>query len=454
MKRFDLLPIPSVGSILRSRWPMLLLRSITLIGFTFTILAGLFGSTVGSHNFAIIFVWIAWWSALKLFFIPLGGRAWCSICPIPAPGEWIQQGALLGPQGKGLSLRKRWPRQLDGAWLQVAFFAVMGLFSAVILTQPRVTGWVLLGLILLAIGLGLVFERRTFCRYLCPIGGFTGLYAQLAPVEVRVKDHSLCATHQVKTCYEGSETGYGCPWGNFPAALRSNINCGLCMECLRTCPYDNFAVNIRPFGVEVDPPRTEKIDQAMFGLLMMACAIVYSAVFLGPWGWLKSAAYQIGTEQWFEYAAIFLTITLVLVPGAFSGAVWLGKVWSGEGGSLRKIIARQSQALLPLGLSAWIAFTVSFAFVKFSYVLPVLSDPFGWGWNLLGTAHLNSSPDLSVISPAIQTVLLLGGLFWTIKLLRKMEVPVSLKDRQPRAKLPVAIFCLLFTLTMLWLLIG
>ena len=39
----------------------------------FTILAGLLGSVVGSHNFAIIFVWVAWWTALKLFFIPFGG---------------------------------------------------------------------------------------------------------------------------------------------------------------------------------------------------------------------------------------------------------------------------------------------------------------------------------------------------------------------------------------------
>ena len=27
--------------------------------------------------------WIAWWTLLKLVFIPLGGRSWCAICPVP-----------------------------------------------------------------------------------------------------------------------------------------------------------------------------------------------------------------------------------------------------------------------------------------------------------------------------------------------------------------------------------
>src|SRR5512138_3133926 len=111
-------------------FPLFLLRSITLAGFLLTILAGLFGSVVGSHNFAIIFVWIAWWTLLKLGFIPLGGRSWCAVCPIPMPGEWLAQGGVFpgplpsnlpGPKRIGLGLK--WPRKigplpLDGAWLQ------------------------------------------------------------------------------------------------------------------------------------------------------------------------------------------------------------------------------------------------------------------------------------------------------------------------------------------------
>ena len=144
MNRVDLTRFPKIRSLLRSRWPQLLIRAITLGGFVFTILAGLLGSAVGSHNFSIIFVWIAWWTALKLAFIPIGGRSWCSICPIPLPGEWLQQGGIL-TKGSGIGLGRKWPRKLrnlrlDGAWMQAGGFLAIGLFSAVTLTQPRLTG--------------------------------------------------------------------------------------------------------------------------------------------------------------------------------------------------------------------------------------------------------------------------------------------------------------------------
>ncbi len=200
--RVDLARIAWIRPWLQNRWPQFLARALTLAGFVFTILAGLFGTPVGSHNFAIIFVWIAWWTALKLAFIPFGGRSWCSVCPIPMPGEWLQQGGIMERAGQRRGQGLRWPNRLRGPWLQSAGFLLIGLFSAVTLTDPRVTAWVLLGLFALAIGMSLVFERRAFCSYICPIGGFTGIYAQTAPVEVRVKDTSICAAHAEKTCYQ------------------------------------------------------------------------------------------------------------------------------------------------------------------------------------------------------------------------------------------------------------
>jgi polyferredoxin len=89
MKSIEITRYPKLKSLLHNRWPQFIIRTITFSGFFFTILAGLLGTNVGSHNFAIIFVWIAWWTALKLVFIPFGGRSWCSICPIPLPGEWL-----------------------------------------------------------------------------------------------------------------------------------------------------------------------------------------------------------------------------------------------------------------------------------------------------------------------------------------------------------------------------
>jgi len=441
-ERINLYRIPWIRPLLQSRWPQLLLRSLTLAGFVFTIVAGLLGSRVGSHNFAIIFVWIAWWTALKLAFIPLGGRSWCSVCPIPLPGEWVQHKGILEKGRQRFGLNLRWPKRLKGSWLQSGGFLLVGLFSAVTLTDPHVTAWVLLGLFGLAFGLSLVFEKRAFCSYICPIGGFTGIYAKTAPVEVRVIDTAICAAHSEKTCYQN------CPWGLYPVALRDSAQCGLCMECLRSCPRDNLAVNLRPFGSDLAEPRlTKRLDEAFLALVMLGSALAFSAVFIGPWGSLKSAAFAIGSPAWLLYGLGLLALNLIVMPGTFSLAVWIGQRWTGSKIQLRQAIADRAQVLLPLGLFAWIAFTISFAFPKFNYVLSVLSDPLGWGWNLLGTANTTWSPDVSGFSPILQIALLLGGLFWSTSVAQRLA-------KTFRQSLPIMAFCLLFTLTMLWLLVG
>ncbi len=316
--RLNLYRLPWLRPLLESRWPQLAVRALTLAGFVFAIAAGLLGSPVGSHNFAIIFVWIAWWSAFKLVFIPFGGRSWCSICPIPLPGDWLQQGGIL-TRGRGLGLKLRWPRRLKGAWLQSAAFLLIGLFSALTLTSPRLSGWVLLGLFALATGLSLVFEKRAFCSSICPIGGFSGLYAQAAPLELRVLDTDICAKHGDKSCYQA------CPWGLYPVALRDSSACGLCLECLRACPKDNLALNLRPFSAELGAPRSaSRLDGAFLALVMLGSALAFAAVFVGPWGWLKLAAYRVGSAAWWGYAAGFLALNLLALPGLFGLAVWAG----------------------------------------------------------------------------------------------------------------------------------
>lgn len=435
MTHLDLAGSSRTRKLLHNRWPQFLLRAAALAGFLFTVLAGLLGSPVGSHNFAIIFVWIAWWTALKLGFIPFGGRSWCNFCPIPMPGEWLQNGGILRRRGKNFGLNKRWPRRLRGSWLQA------GGFLLVTLTTPGVTAYVLLGVLALAMGLSLVFERRAFCSYLCPIGGLSGLYAQAGPVEVRVKDLRICAAHKQKDCHQA------CPWNLYVPALQSSNPCGLCMECLRACPHDNIAVNLRPWGSDLGPGTKHRLDEAFLGLALLASALINSAVFLGPWGGLKSAAFAVGSGAWFGYAAACLGVALILLPGLYAAAVWAAQVWEGKTLPLKKALAHYSQVLVPLGLMAWIAFTVSFAFAKFSYVMPVLSDPFGWGWNLLGIEKPGAVGSSTAFSLYLQVIILAGGLFWSSRVTRRI---VS----STRGALVLAGFSGLFTLGMLWLLIG
>jgi polyferredoxin len=447
--------IPMLRRLLVSRWPQFLVGVIALGGFTFAITAGLAGTPVGSRSFAIIFVWIAWWALLMLVAVPFFGRAWCSICPIPMPGEWLQRGAALSPQTgqKSLGLGKRWPNRLRSIWLQNAAFAMVALFSTVVLTEPRVTAVVLLAFLFIAVGASLLFERRAFCRYLCPVGGFIGLYSQLAPVELRVIDSKVCAAHTEKTCYTGSEQGYGCPWQVFPPGLVKNTYCGLCMECLRTCPHDNIALNLRLPGTDLSHPQQRKLDEVYKAFIMLGSAVLYSAVLLGPWGWLKHSAYSVGSLAWFGYAMTFLLVVLAGLPGLFYLTVRLGQRLSGSKLPPRAAFTSMAYALVPLGLAAWVAFSLSFVFANFSYIFVVLSDPLGWGWDLFGTAATSWQPYGMLWVPYLQSAVLIGGTAWAVRTARRLAGEGLPRAAALRLAAPVAAYCAVISFVLLGLLV-
>ena len=469
----ELTRLPFLKSALKSRYPQLAVFIVMLVGYIFAILAGLIGTPVGSHNFSIVFVWIAWWAVLILVAVPFFGRGWCAVCPIPLPGEWLQRGAVLNPPDKKPKrLNLRWPKFLRNIWLQNISFLLLALFSSVLLTTPNITGIVLAAMLFAAIGLSMIFERRAFCRYLCPVGGFIGLYSQTAPIELRIKDKQVCVVCDGKPCYNGastvgldvqrlnpplsanSNTGYGCPWDVFPGGLTKNTYCGLCMECIRTCPHDNIAINLRPFSADLAKP-SARLDEAFKAFIMLGSAMIYAGVLLGPWGAFKDAAYNVGTSAWFIYATIFLAIIFAILPGFF----WLMISLTprpfakhpfgapiGRGVGVREF-ASLATALIPLGLMFWVAFSLSFVLTNATYILASLSDPLGLGWNLFGTANAVWQPMLTSILAPAQTLALVGGLIWSARTAQKAanEVKVS--------SVPVVIYCFITTLVMLGLLL-
>jgi hypothetical protein len=351
-----------------------------------------------------------------------------------------------------------WPKLLRNIWAQNFGFLAVALFSALILTSPLVTAITLLAFILVSLVVSLFFERRAFCRYLCPIGGFVGVYGQVAPLAVRVKDPAVCLTHTEKNCYIGSDAGYGCPYFNLPQKLETNTLCSMCGECLRTCDRDNVAFYMQAPGADLLNTRGRRLDEAFNGLMMLAAAFVYSVVLIGPYGWLKATARAVGTSNWFLYAAALLLFSVALVPGLFWLCVRLGQflgeqrtpsgVTASPGRRRESLFADYATVLVPLGLAIWVAFTLSFTLTNVSYAWPALSDPFGWGWNLFGTADMGWTPYLSGLVPYLQVPVLLVGLVVAVALTLRTA---HQHQQRSLAALPVSAFCALSVVALLTL---
>ena len=219
-----------------------------------------------AHNGGLNLFW-AWWWPLILLTFPLVGRLWCSFCPFMVWGEISQRLArLLGWQPQ------RWPRGDSDRWaapLLAAGFAAILLWEAV--GNLENTAWLSSCLLLLitagAVVGSLVFEKRFWCRYLCPVGGMNGLFAKLAISELRAQIGTCSGSCTSFACFKGGPAegeGYataGCPVGTHPAHLTDNRNCVLCLTCAQACPHRSVTLRLRPPAADLqrsmEPPAGE-----------------------------------------------------------------------------------------------------------------------------------------------------------------------------------------------------
>lgn len=404
------------------------------------LLSGFFGTPIGAKNFSMIFVWVVWWGLLVLLVLPFAARAWCAACPLPAAGEWLSRRAFVEKANRFFGIGLRWPSRLRNLWLVNLGLVLVLLLGLVVTTRPWVTALLILSLMLTAFVVHLFFERRAFCRYLCPIGGFLGLYAMLSPVELRSKDEAVCRKCRYKACYRGSSTAsengggraaYPCPVFEFAAVMDRNANCILCSECIKACPYDNIALRTRPFFTDLLNTKRWRTDEAWLSLILLATAVANLATKLGHWGWLKHWASLAELRGFISYTLLFLLWTLVGVPTMHWLVSWLSRQASGRRDvSTKTIFLGYAYALVPLSLMIWIAFTLSFILPNLSYVVSVLSDPFGWGMNLFGAREHDWIPYLTGWLPYIQVASLAVGLGLTLKVGKEISVKLFGEGKQ------------------------
>ena len=255
-------------------WPTRINYWFTSWVYIIVLAALFFGPQTRDTNVALNFFW-AWWWPLILISFPFVGRLWCSVCPFMIYGEITQKLSLsLWPRKL-----KTWPRQWAerwGGWILYGGFAAILLWEELwnLENVAYLSGWLLVIITAGAMICSALFERRFWCRYLCPIGGMNGLFAKLSMTELRAQKGICSATCNTYHCYkggpaegEGQETN-GCPVYSHPAQLADNRNCVLCMTCLKACPHHSVELNLRPPGIELwTTPNSTAYEVALLLLL-------------------------------------------------------------------------------------------------------------------------------------------------------------------------------------------
>jgi hypothetical protein len=187
---------------------------------------------------------------------------------------------------------------------------------------------------------------------------------------------------------------------------------------------------------------------------MLVLGISYCVVYLGHWSIIRDYVNILDKANWDLfgiYTIILWSSALVVAPLIFYSISWISKRLSGIKEKTLKVMIDSSGSLIPIGLFIWIAFIIQMLFTNVTFVAQSLSDPFGWGWNLLGMAGTPWIQFLPRFVPFIQVAALLAGFYYSVKNLVRIWLEKT-ADRNSAVSGIIPLLTLLFILSgsMIW----
>jgi hypothetical protein len=205
--------------------------------------------------------------------------------------------------------------------------------------------------------------------------------------------------------------------------------------------YNNVTVYSRPFATELG---TRNWSEAWLSIGVFTLALVYSVLYQGHWAEVRDYVNILDKGNWKLfgiYSVVVWSLSLIVMPGILYILSFLGVRLSKLNVSVKEVFLYSSGALLPLGLMLWISFVIPMLFVNVTFVLQSASDPFGWGWDFFGTANIPWHQLLPKLVPWIQAVLILAGLYFSLRNLKKTSLGIKLKQGSLfKLLLPTALF--------------
>lgn len=284
---FDLLKLQLVKTFMKSRYfPKVFQIPVAavfgLIGYEL-----LAGPSSAHENPGTALMWVLWWPLIPIVFLFLG-RFWCAICPFATLSDFVQK--LVGVNRPVPAFLKRY-----GIWIIDATFIAITWADHVfgIVSSPWGSGILLLLITFAVIVSGAFFQRRTFCRYLCFLGGLSGNYARTGMIALRANT-DICETCSSKAaCFNGTEKAPACPLFTFPRTMDSNSNCVLCANCIKNCPNDAITLTVRKPTKELWFIRSPKVEESFLAMAIMGIVLIQNVTMLKVWEEILSSVHRI-----------------------------------------------------------------------------------------------------------------------------------------------------------------
>ena len=395
-RRFDLMPY-GIGRLILHPAFGLVLKLIAFVIFAVTVMAGFIGNQDPYRNLAPTMVWIVFWVGLA-YVSAFIGDIWAVVNP------WRTIFAAVERLSKLVANRPRlgYPEAL-GVWPACLLLLVFSWIELVYPSpaEPRHIAWFATAYTLLTWAGMVLFGEETWLQRGEVFSLVFSTLARLAPTEMDRRER-ICLLRP----FAGGLLAGG------PASPSMTA---FVLLLLSTVLYDGLLAT--PQWVAA-----ESVAAAVLGGGESAVLVVRSIGLVG---------------FWLFFLGVFIGVAAIM--SRFAGGLY----------SARQMAQHLAVTLVPIVIGYHLAHYLLLLLVQGQYVVPLISDPFGFGWNLFGTSGYRV--DIAVVGARFAwytavTAILLGHIAAvTLAHLKAMRV---LPDRSAalRAELPLTALMVAYTI--------
>jgi hypothetical protein len=392
------------------------LRVLSVFALALTIVTGLFGSQNSFTNFSMTFFWVAFALGFT-YFTALVGNVYEFINPWRALLEWIERAK------PGLFVqRRRYPEWL-GYWPALLLYYIYIWVELFGHTQPRSLAVLLTAYTgLIAIG-AWVFGPPVWLRYGEFFGVFLRLIAKMAPIQ-GVMDPNGVRRLRFRHPFIGLIRD--------SAEHRSLVL--FVLFTLSSTAFDGAHETLPWVGI------------FWKGIYPVIAPLVEA---------LSARPYVVAPDLFYIWQWLMLSLSPFLYYGLYLIFIWMTKIATRSELSVRELALRFAYTLIPIAFVYNVTHYYTLLITQAPMLVKIASDPFGIGWNLIGTRDWHVPliiPDASFVWHS-QVWLILAGHIVSVYLSHLQALQVFPDSRRAAlSQIPMLILMVILTTLGLWIL--
>ncbi len=226
----------------------------------------------------------------------------------------------------------------------------------------------------------------------------------------------------------------------------------------------------RPFAGLLETP-AQHFSVVVFVLFMLSATAYDGMHESGPWSrvfWgsmypliqpLVSASssqpYVVAAKIFHYWQSLALFLSPLVYLAFYLAALKLTQIFTGSAQSLRSLAVAFAHSLVPIALVYHVSHYYTLLLSQGLQIVRLVSDPFGWGWNVFGTAKLSVEPLLPDPSAVwhTQVGLILAGHVVSVYLAHQVALQLFGNNRRAAlSQLPMLLLMVGLTAAGLWIL--